>query len=182
MSIPNNPSQINDTDLREVARKRANPKIRRKLIEFFAAVAFAFFVLHECGHILAAYFVGFDMSGWYFYIDLPSLRWRIPAAPSLSMAPFKWFLVRLSGPIFEGSFYLVVSLKKNQRHFLFMALFAFVYSLFESFSLVSNVFTVILLLFGIAMVLCAVSWMERSIDKTELAQVKSQSESNYPTR
>jgi len=174
MTAPANPSQISDIDLREVARKRANPKIRRKLLEFFIVVTFAFFVLHECGHILAAYLIGFDMTGWHFYIDFPFLRWLIPAAPSSSVAPLEWFLVWLSGPLLEGFFYLVMSLKKSNRHFLFMASFAIVYSFFESVSLVEDVFIVILLPFGLVMVLCAVFWMERAIDQTELVHVKSQ--------
>jgi hypothetical protein len=182
MSASVDPPLINETSLRELARERANPKIRRRLLEFLAVVAFAFFVLHECGHILAAYLVGFDMTGWYFYIDLPFLRWQIPAAPSPAVAPLQWFLVRLSGPLFEGSLYLALSLKKNYRHFLFMALFAFVYSYFESVMLLGDVFIIILLFFGLAMILCTYFWIERTIDQTELALVKSQSESNHSTR
>jgi hypothetical protein len=174
--------QINDSGLRKVARDRANPKIRRRLLEFLVVVAFAFFVLHECGHILTAYLVGFDMTGWYFYIDLPFLKWRIPAAPSASVAPLQWFLVRLSGPLLEGFLYLIVSLKKSHRHFLFMALFALVYSYFESAMLFGDVFAIILVLFGLIMILCAVFWMEHTIDQTELALVKSQSEPNHSTR
>jgi hypothetical protein len=182
MSPSADPSQINETSLKELARERANPKILRRLLEFLAVVAFAFFVLHECGHILAAYLIGFDMTGWYFYIDLPFLRWQIPAAPSTSAAPLQWFLVRLSGPLLEGSLYLILSLKKNYRHFLFMALFAFVYSYFESFMLLGSVFIVILLLFGLAMILCTYFWIERTIDQTELALIKSQFKPNHSTR
>ncbi|MGY5881823.1 MAG: hypothetical protein RTV31_16355 [Candidatus Thorarchaeota archaeon] len=165
----NPPDISHQNDDKEIARKRANQKVNRKLLEFIVIFAFAFFVLHECGHILTAYLIGFDMTGWYFYLNFPYLSWNIPAAPSASVAPFEWFIVRLSGSMMEGVLYLAVSLRKSQRHFLFPAFFAFVYSLFEAMGLTVGIVKPLLLLFGTAMILCAIFWMVRTIDRNELA-------------
>ena len=163
-----------EVDYIELARRRANPKIKRKLLELFLILSFGLIVVHEYTHIFTAYLIGFDMSGWHFYIEFPYVRWYIPNAPSSTMAPLEWFVVRLSGPLMEGIFFSLLSMKKSHRHILFLAVYAFVYSVFESMHLLSGIYTILLSVVFLIMVLCSYLSMERKIDQMEISRIRSE--------
>jgi len=170
-----------EIDRIESAHKRANPKIKRKILELFLILSFGLIVVHECTHILTAYLMGFDISGWYFYIEFPYVRWHIPNAPSPTLAPLEWSIVRLSGPLVEGVFYSIVSVKKAYRHIMFLAVYAFVYSYFELMILLSGICSIFLSVVFLTMIVYSYFWMERRIDQIEISLIKSEISSQQST-
>jgi len=162
-------SLADEAELGDLARKRANPRVRRAVYEFCLLIMFGLLVVHEGAHLVASILVGWDFASAYLRLEFPFMRIFWPNAPTMSEEPTQWFIVLLAGGLAEGVFYVLLSLKR--RYMIPMAVYAFVYALFESTNLYIE-YSLWLSVLYLSMIAASLIWLERSIDQEEFNSVR----------
>ncbi len=144
----------------ETSESERNAKYRRAFLQWSLIVLLSF-VIHEAFHLVAAFLVGFDLTGTYVRADFPFLSIIIPNAPTISDAQTDWFLMRLSGGLASGVYFIMTTTKR--RYFLPMAIDQFIYAVFEAFNLYL-VLEIWLSILFITMLLISFLWLHYSIE------------------
>jgi hypothetical protein len=162
-------SLADEAELGDLARKRANPRVRRAVYEFCLLIMFGLLVVHEGAHLIASILVGWDFASAYVRLEFPFMRIFWPNAPAISEEPTQWFIVLLAGGLAEGVFYMLLSLKR--RYMIPMAVYAFIYALFESTNLYIE-YALWLSVLYLSMIATSIIWLERSIDQEEFNSVR----------
>jgi len=162
-------SLADEAELGDLARKRANPRVRRAVYEFCFLFMFGLLVVHEGAHLVASILVGWDITSVYLRPDFPFMRIFWPNAPTMSEEPTQWFIVLLAGGLAEGVFYMLLSLKR--RYMFPMTLYAVIYTLFESTDLYLE-YALWLSVLYLSMIAVSLVWLERSIDQEEFNSVR----------